>query len=313
MIPQQTPHEWSASALLAKAQVYAEAMLSFPHDDWRFTLWSALSLELLARAALSNFSPTLLADAKSSWHNVLFSLGKQPNATNFSPKSIDIRGVFGRLQDLIPDFTRELEAFCVGHMSKRNEELHSGGTPFVGLSETSWLPTYYRACAVLLDSMQDDLERFLGTDESQVANAMIAAAQDESAKSVRQAINAHQIVWGNHDDNEKDDLILQSTTWATRQTGHRVACPACECAAVLFGSPISAPIKSIEDDEITETQEYLPVRFECVGCGLKITGLSRLSAAGLGDTFNATFTYDAVEYFVPQDYYLEYEPDFNEP
>ena len=56
-------------------------------------------------------------------------------------------------------------------MSKRNEELHSGATPFEGLSEASWLPTYYRASAVLLDSMNDDLERFLGTDEANVAKS----------------------------------------------------------------------------------------------------------------------------------------------
>ena len=313
MIPQQVPHEWSAAALLNKAQLYAETMLSFPHDDWRFPLWSALSLELLARAALASFSPTLLADAKASWNNLLFSLGTQPNATNFSPKSIDIREVFSRLQDLIQDFTRELEGFCVGHMSKRNEELHSGSTPLVGLSETSWLPTYYRACEILLDSMHEDLERFLGTDEANVAKAMIAAAQDESAKSVRQAINAHRIVWENNDDAEKANLILQSSAWATRQIGHRVSCPACECASILIGSPISAPIKSIADEEITETQEYLPTRFECVACGLKISGLSRLSATGLGDTFNATFTYGVLDYSVPEDYYLDYEPDFNEP
>ena len=109
LIPQQVPHEWSAASLLNKAQLYAETMLSFPHDDWRFTLWSTLSLELLARAALANVSPTLLADSKASWNNLLFSLGTQPNATNFSPRSIDIREVFVRLQVLVQDFTRELK------------------------------------------------------------------------------------------------------------------------------------------------------------------------------------------------------------
>jgi ribosomal protein L37AE/L43A len=36
--------------------------------------------------------------------------------------------------------------------------------------------------------------------------------------------------------------------------------------------------------------------FECVACGLKISGLSYLSACGLGDTYTGTFTYDAAEY-----------------
>ena len=161
--------------------------------------------------------------------------------------------------------------------------------------------------------MKVDLGWFLGNAESTVADAMIAAAEDMSAKSVKQAINAHKIVWNNNSSEDKESFTLQSLTWATRQDGHRVSCPACECDALLSGSPIASPSRTITEDEVTETQEYLPSRFECVACGLKITGLSRLSAAGLGNTFNATFTYGIDELFAPEDYYRDYEPDFNEP
>ena len=276
-------------------------------------LWSTLSLELLARAALSNFSPTLVADSKTNWNNLLYSLGIQPKVTNFIPRAIDMSEVFGRLQELVQDFTPELETFCKRHMSKRNEELHSGATPFVGPSVTSWLPTYYRACAVLLGSMEDSLDRFLGSTEADVAEAMITADRDESAKSIKGAVHAHKVVWDNNSAEEKELLALQSSTWATRQTGHRVPCPACNCDAILSGSAIAPPIKTITEDEITETQQYLPARFECVACSLKISGLSQLSAAGLGDTYNATFTYDANDYYASEDDYRDYEPDFNEP
>ena len=313
MIPQDEAHEWTAELLLNKAQSYAEEMLSFPHDDWKFALWSTFSLELLARAALSTFSPTLVADSRNSWGNLLYALGIQPKTANFIPRSIDISEVLRRLQDLIPDFTPELESFCRRHMSKRNEELHSGATPFVGFSVTSWLPTYYQACAVLLSSMGDSLDRFVGSLESDVADAMIIAARDESAKSIRGAVNAHKVVWNNNSAEDKERLALQSSTWATRQLGHRVPCPACNCEAILFGSPIAPPLKTITKDEITETQEYLPSRFECVACNLKISGLSQLSAVHLGDTYNATFTYEAIDYYASEDHYSEYEPDFNEP
>ena len=311
MIPQKEPNEWSGDLLLNKAQSYAEEMLSFPHDDWRFTLWSTLSLELLARASLSNFSPTLVADTtKSNWNNLLYALDIQPKATNFIPRAIDISEVFRRLQDLIPDFTPELEAFCKSHMSKRNEELHSGTNPFMDVSVGSWLPTYYEACTVLLSSMNQGLELFLGKSESDVAKAMIAAARDESAKSIRGTVGAHKTVWDNNSAEEKESLALQSSAWANRQSGHRVSCPACSCEATLSGSPIAPPLKTITEDEITEKQEYLPSRFECVACGLRISGLSQLSAIGLGDTYNATFTYD---YYASEDPYSHYEPDFNEP
>lgn len=306
------PHGWDSASLLVKAQSYAEEMLSIPRDDWRFLFWSTLSLELLARASLSNISPALLADQKD-WNNILYSLGFQPHAKKFFPKSIDITSVFSRLQDVLPDFTPELEGFCSGHMSKRNEELHSGLTPLIGVSSSSWLPNYYKACSVLLLSLGSSIESHFGKQEARVAQALIDAADDESAKAVAKSINAHKVVWGDKDDNEKKKLQSQSGTWATRHDGHRVVCPSCRCDAMVTGTAISAPIKTIEEDEITETQQYLPNKFECIACGLKISGLSQLSAAGIGDAYKATFVYDAAEYYAPDDEYAEYEPDFNEP
>lgn len=57
---------WKSDALFAKAQRYAEKMLAAPRDDWHFALWSSLTLEFLLRAALADYSPVLLADAKKT-------------------------------------------------------------------------------------------------------------------------------------------------------------------------------------------------------------------------------------------------------
>lgn len=310
--PSQAPHGWSPTALETKAQTYAEEMLKYTRDDWKYIFWSTLTLELLARAALAKIGPALLADQKD-WNNLLYSLGIPPRANKFIPRSIDSSTVFSRLQELISDFTPELEGFCVAHMSKRNEELHSGLTPFAAVSSSSWLPTYYRACKVLLESMGSNLQKFLGKQEAQIADQMIAAASDESAKAVAKSINAHKLVWKGKNSTEQNKLEKQASTWATRHAGHRVTCPSCGCDAIVAGSAISAPIKSIKENEITETQQYLPSKFECIACGLKISGLPELNAAGLGDSYKATLTYDAADYYAPEDQYPEYEPDFNEP
>ena len=312
MIPQDVPPEWSKEALLSKAQSYAEVMLSFPHDDWKFALWSTLSLELLARAALSAFSPVLVADAQN-WHNLLHALDIKPKASKFNPRAIDISKVCERLQDLLLDFTPELQNFCIGHMARRNEELHSGATPFVSASNIAWLPTYYRACEVLLASMGHTLDLFLGDPEATFASGMIIADNDQSAKAVAGKIRSFAEVWANESTAEKDVLALQASTWATKQTGHRVLCPACKCNAVVSGSAISAPVLSITSDEITETIEYLPSIFECVACNLKISGLSQLIVAGVGSPYNATLTYDVRDYYALVDDYQGYEPDYNEP
>jgi hypothetical protein len=67
----------------------------------------------------------------------------------------------------------------------------------------------------------------------------------------------------------------------------------------------------------------LPSAFECVACGLKISGLSKLSACGLGDAFVSTTNLSPAEFFglyTEQDLdearasaaEPEYEEDFHE-
>jgi len=306
----KTAHPWSTQALLAKAQRYAEEMLSHSHDDWRFGLTSTFVLEFLARAALAHTSPALLADLKS-WTNLYFSLGHTPNASKFIPKSIDISEVFSRLRDINPTFTSELEGFAAKHISLRNEELHAGSTPFDGLS-TNWLAKFYETCNVLLASVDEELDLLFGDEESQIAVTLIAASKDESAKAVAKAISAHKTVWETKDSDERESLKKKAATWATRQAGHRVVCPSCDNEALVTGGPISEPIRKLDGDLIIEAQEYLPSKFECIACQLKIAGLSQLSACGLGATYKSTSTYDAAEYYAPEDEHPGFDDDNNE-
>ena len=70
-------------------------------------------------------------------------------------------------------------------------------------------------------------------------------------------------------------------------------------------------------------QTMLPSALKCIACGLKITGLSKLSACGLGDAFISTTTLTPAEFFglyTEQDLAEarssggepEWEEDFNE-
>src|SRR3954462_11050160 len=96
----QALHPWSTDALLTKSQMYFEEMLKHFRDEWQFALSSSLALELLARAALSRISPTLLADTKGpdnkGWDNTYYALGHTPLTAKFSPASIGIREVLSR-------------------------------------------------------------------------------------------------------------------------------------------------------------------------------------------------------------------------
>jgi hypothetical protein len=309
--PTKTPGTWDADALLTKAQRYAEAMLEVERDDWRFALWSSFALEFLARAALADYNPALLADPKD-WNNIYSAVGFTPTAKKFIPKSIGIAEVIERLTAIVP-LDSELAGFCLQHTTRRNAELHSGDAAFEGVKHSSWLPLFYKACKVLLADMANDLSILLGDEEAETAEKMIATLADDAAKAVNGTIHAHKVVWEKKEQAERDKLTAQATLWATRQAGHRVKCPACASDALISGDPISVPQKAIKGDVITESQEHLPSKFECIACGMKIAGLSQLNAAGLGDLYKQTLSYDAAEYYAPQDDMHDYEPDNNEP
>jgi hypothetical protein len=231
-----------------------------------------LTLELVARSALAKISPVLLAD-QTNWKQLYHALGHTPNAPKFSPKSISITEVLGRLGEIIPEFNKELENSCIVHTGNRNAELHSGDTPFDGKKSSSWLPSFYGSCDALLNFLGSTLEELLGKPEAKAAKKLIAAARDDAAKAVASLIKAHQTVWAEKSTKERDELTAQSAVWAARQDGHVVNCPACQAKALLDGEPISAPKKTINDGLITETQQFLPRSFECIACKLKIAGL----------------------------------------
>ncbi|MDF0515837.1 hypothetical protein P0R31_01115 [Bradyrhizobium yuanmingense] len=312
VLPNATPPTWDASALYLKAERYVQHMSALDSDEWEYALWSSLSLEFLARAALANVSPALLADTEKSWASLYHALGFAPLEERFAPKSIVVSEVFKRLTAILQDFTKEHESFGIQHTGRRNTELHSGDLAFEGIKSSVWQPRFYQTCKVLLDSMGMTLRDFLGDDEAKVAEQLISAAADDSAKAVKGEVEAHKKVWLAKGEQERATLSAQASVWASRLDGHRVDCPACASKALVVGAAVSAPVQRLEDGEIIETQEYLPNQFECIACGLKVAGLSRLAVIGLSDRYKKTQVYDASEYYAPEDDYVGYEDDNNE-
>ncbi len=311
--PGDTPAAWDAEALYNKAERYMQQAQGLDRDGWDYALWMSLSLELLARAALANIHPALLADPDKTGSNLISALGFTPTEKRFAPKSIAISDVFSRLNALVPGFLPEHVSFGIQHTGRRNAELHSGELGFDSLRGSSWQPRFYDTCAVLLASMGSSLETFVGKEEAKTAWALIDAAKDEGAKAVAGDIDAHRKVWEGKSELERQQLAGQAALWANRQDGHRVQCPACRSNALVWGEPVGASARKLEEDDIVERQEHLPSRFECVACGLKVAGLGRLTAANLADRYTNTQTYDAAQYYADQaDEWARYEDDNNE-
>lgn len=311
--PGKTPAAWDPDALLTKAQRYAELMVAEEEGSFQQGLTAALSLELLARAALANVSPVFLVEGKDSWVQVYQALG-YPSLEARAPQSVSTSAVLQRLATIYPaTFTKEVFGSCVRITADRNAELHSGETPFDGKPSTAWQPDYYEACRILLATMGMQLVEFVGDDEAKVADKLIEAKADKGAKAVAGDIDAHKRVWAAKDGPARAREALAAAAWATKQSGHRANCPACDCTALTYGDPVATPQIKLEDNEIVETQDHLPTHFECVACGLKINGLSRLTAAGLGQRYKRTRTYDPAEYYGPPQDFPDFEDDNNEP
>jgi hypothetical protein len=312
MKPTTTPHVWSVEALLAKAETYAEEMHRHDHTDWRFGFWSALCLEVVMRGSAASISPALLADGKDLNHT-MYAIGREPTITNYVPKSIDIARLVPVLQQVFADFTKELADFCNGHIIRRNAELHSGDVPFDDLGTSAWLPKFYETCKILLPHCNSSLKDLFGKETAAAAEEHIKGAQDDAAKAVKKQVAAHQTIFEELGEEERKAKEERAAAQATRHDGHVVPCPACKTNALLYGTP-SGPVKrEVKDDEIIEKQAMVPSAFECIACGLRITGYSKLMACGLGDVFTSTTIHDPIEFFSidPSDFY---EPDdYNEP
>lgn len=312
-------HSWSAQSLFSKALLYVDEMEKYTAEDWQFGLLASLSLELLARAAVAHISPTLLAGRKD-WRNVHHALGLAPTALRFVPTSVTINEVLLILKEVVPEFTKELYESCVKSSVRRNAELHTGEEAFAGLGTSSWLAHYYASCKVLLQSMGKDLSDLF--DNAAVAEELVVSLRDTAARAVQQDINAHRQTWEGLSRNEQEASIVQATAWASRHVGHRTTCPACNNPSLIRGSSHGAVATEMRDDTVIQKQTMVPSSFECVACGLRISGLSKLIACGLGDAFTATSTRSVADFFgLHTDEELEearasaepeWEEDFNE-
>lgn len=318
MKPSVNEHPWSENSLYAKAQLYKERMESHPPEAPQFALWSALSLELLARAALSHISPVLLAET-GKWGNLAYAIDGDFTDQGFFPKSASTREVLSRLQKLVPELNDETIGFCRQHIERRNSELHTGDLPFEKLGTSQWLPRFYLACDAILQSMGKALEEFVSKPEE--SRKMMGAFNDQTASAVKGDITAHKKVWSNKSKDQKDGAVKEALAWATRQAGHRVQCPACGCQSLVHGEPIGKVKRQVNGDTVLQKQSMLPTSFKCIACGLQISGLSKLSVSGLGDVFTATHRQTIADYFglyteedleEARSSMSEQEPDFNE-
>lgn len=292
-------------ALYAKSQVYIRRGLRAQgeKDTEEYQLWASLALELLGKAALAKVHPALVADP-THYQSLFAACGRQ-----LSPdiKTITAKTLFERLGHIEKAFDSRHQKFCEQMALRRNTELHSGESPFSGMSPEAWEREFWGAIETVLEMQGESLESWLGTEDSKAPAKIIEQAEEALQWAVRNRISRRKEDFEKkyQDPKRRHETIAASTaliwndyTWDGRE---RCDCPACSSRGFIGGTLWNEEIIASETgsfgiddggewygDPPGETVEktFTVEVFVCPVCGLSLYGTKEVAAAELPDEFS---------------------------
>ena len=297
---------WERSALWSKAVLFMQRATSQDKESPDFGLWASLGLELLARAAVAQTSPALLADPDKDQKNLLHALGI---SSSHAPKSIPTFQVLSHCRTLVPAFTEDEFKAASALLNRRNEELHTGAAAFATFPLQSWIGSFFRCCKILAEHQGETLTSLFGKEEATVAEEILGKAEAGVISNVKSSISAHSKVFEAKDAKEREELSSEAQAEADKLSHrghHRVHCPSCKCTATVQGTTYGGERLEHKDDMIIVRESVIPTKFSCTACGLKLSGYQELVAAGVGDHFTHRSEYS------PSDYYELVDPNDRE-
>jgi|APIni6443716594_1056825.scaffolds.fasta_scaffold45685_1 hypothetical protein len=291
-------------ALYAKSQVYIRRGLraKAEQETEEYQLWASLALELLGKSALSGVHPALVADP-THFQSLFAACGRQ-----LSPdiKTIAAKTLFERLSHLDKAFDSRHQKFCEQMAIRRNAELHSGESPFSGMSPEAWEREYWGAVETVLSMQDDTLESWLGAEHSKAPAKILEQAGQALEWAVKHRVSrCKEDFLSKHKDpkqretavDNSKNLLWNNRTW---DGACRTKCPACGSSGFLGGSLWSEDVVATEPGEcytdahgedhyeppveIVE-KSYSVEAFECPVCALHLYGIKEIAAADLPDEF----------------------------
>jgi hypothetical protein len=298
---------WEREPLFTKAKLFFEKAFNEDKEEPSFGLWCAMGLELLARSAVSNVSPTLLADPDPGQQNLLHALNHGSSKTQ--RKSIASTQVLSLCKTLITDFTDAEFKITSAIINRRNEELHTGGAAFEEYPTQQWISGFYKCCKILSESQGESLNSLFGDEIEREAEIILAEVAKEILEKTKSLIAAHKKVFENKDAPEQNRLradAQKAGEMLSTRGHHKVKCPACECIGTITGEPYGKITTEHRDGEIIVRQSILPTKFNCSACELKLNGYNALLVADIGNHYTRRTTYS------PEAYYNLIDPDDSE-
>jgi len=226
--------------LYAKSQVYIRRGFRAKEDSdtEEYQLWASLALELLGKAALARVHPALVADP-GHYQSLFAACGRQ-----LSPdiKTITAKTLFERLTLLDKTFDSRHQNFCEQMAIRRNAELHSGESPFLGMSADAWEREFWGTVETVLNIQDSSLEYWLGTEDAKAPAQIIVRAMEAMELAVTHRIKRCKEDFERKYQNaklrqkaieESEILVWNDFSWEGRD---RAACPACLSSGFLGGT-----------------------------------------------------------------------------
>jgi hypothetical protein len=290
---------WTWEPFYLKSRLFLERANAFEHSKDEFPFWSALGLELLARAALIKVQPTLNADPRDHL-NLLYALGYKVTAT---PKSVELKAVLARLQFVVPGFGKTQSEVCENLAIRRNEELHGGELSFALLKESEWLPRYYQAAEVLCVFLGKDLADWLGSNVGASARKLIDSLKAKTLKQTKEKVSAHAKRFREKPKDERAALteLAKKKALFLFPGSAAVECPSCKSKALLKGELIKELEPRYEEDNyLSVDQEFLATSLGCPACDLELKSLEEVLGAGLQPRFSSQSVVSLHERFLDE-------------
>lgn len=299
--------DWSPESLYGKAKLYAQRAHNEPVESALFGFWMSLALELLARAALAQIHPVLLADPREQ-DNIQYAFGIIPKSV---PKSIPAKALFARCSVFIPDFTDKMSAHCLIVAERRNSEVHSGAAAFEGIDNSKWLPSTYEVMEILLKHIKRDFDDLLGANHGRVAVEALKDRRDTIKKEVQEKFAEARRFYADATPEWKaeraEKVGAAADAWIKlSRLRRRCNCPACGNIAVMSGESVSRSPVRIDEDEVAIRREVrvLPNSLKCAFCKLNLSGYQELKESGFGAIYTVEEEENPIEFFGidPEDY-----------
>lgn len=252
-------------------------------------MWAALSLELLAKAALAHVSPLLVAEPAVDGKNVLIALGVIKGEARFT--TVQATTVFKRCHLAFKPFSLE-EA---GKISEaRNEYLHGSGVGFLVANPQKWWQKFWAQAAVLVSALDRDIDEFVGTDRAKVVTEHLERNKEYVKERTETLIErARQRL-----DQYRAGTVSAKVAaeWArgfdrTAGLGYHgdETCPACSSPGILEGDDVIDaqvdPAWGEMDGEPDVTVTVYSEHFSCPTCRLVLDRPEFIAQAGLPEQF----------------------------